>query len=182
MKGILRNLHRYVFWAVISFVFWAWVISLVTNVSADKKVVFYADLDAMDREGLSAAMEEDLPDNVRFVEPFLFVDEMFEPGNVTKGDLFVVSEGQAAGVLSDLAVIDRAAFPGQRFYEFEGRAYGILVYDESALVRIGTRYLAYEPGVRYYLFFNGKSGHLGQWNGSADDAAVRAARTFLALP
>ena len=182
MKGIFKNLHRYVFWAVISAVFWAWVVFLVTDAPADRKLILYADLDAMDRDALSAALEQDLPDNIRFVEPLLFVDEMFEPAGVTKGDLFVVSEGQAEGVLADLAVIDRAAFPGQSFYEAEGKAYGILVYDEDRGVRMGTRYLAYEPGGRYYLFFNGKSGHLGAWNGSNDDAAIRAAQTFLTLP
>ena len=94
--------------------------------------------------------------------------------------MFVVSEAQAEGVLQDLAVIDRAAFPGQRFYEFDGKAYGILLYDEEQGVRIAAKYLAYEPGETYYLFFNAKSGHIAPWNGD-DDAALRAARKLLTL-
>ena len=54
MKGIFKNLHRYLLWTVISVVFWAWIISLITNAPAGKKVILYADLDAMDRDRLSA--------------------------------------------------------------------------------------------------------------------------------
>ena len=97
MKGILKNLHRYLLWAILSVVFWAWVISLITNAPAGKKLVLYADLDAMDREALSAALEQDMPKNIQYVEPLLFVDTMFEPAGVTKGDLFIVTEGQAEG-------------------------------------------------------------------------------------
>jgi hypothetical protein len=181
MKGILKNLHRYLLWAILSVVFWAWVISLITNAPAGKKLVLYADLDAMDREALSAALEQDMPKNIQYVEPLLFVDTMFEPAGVTKGDLFIVTEGQAEGVLQDLSPIDRTAFPGQSFYESDGKAYGILLYDEGQGVRIAAKYLAYEPGQTYYLFFNAKSGHIAPWNDAADDAALRAARTLLTL-
>ena len=180
MKGILKNLHRYVLWAIVSCVFWAFVISRITDAPAARKLILYADLDAMDRPGLVAALEEEMPENIRFVEPLLFVDAMFEPASVSKGDMFVVSEAQAEGVLQDLVVIDRAAFPGQRFYEFDGKAYGILLYDEEQGVRIAAKYLAYEPGEIYYLFFNAKSGHIAPWNGD-DDAALRAARKLLTL-
>ena len=182
MKGVFRNLHRYLLWAILSVVFWAWIVSLITNAPAGKKVVLYVDLDAMDREGLSAALEQDLPQNIRYVEPLLFVDTMFEPAGVSKGDLFIVAEGQVEGVLRDLSPIDRAAFPGRRFYESQGKAYGVLLYDEAAGVRIAARYLAYEPGETYYLFFNAKSGHIAPWNDAGDDAALRVARTLLTLP
>ena len=182
VKGILRNLHRYILWLLLSVVFWAWIFSRVNDAPAAKKLILYADLDAMDRDALAAVLEQDMPDGIRFVEPQLFVDAMFEPASVAKGDLFIVSESQAEGVLKDLAAVDRAAFPGQTFYESEGVAYGILVFDEAAGVRVGARYLAYEPGKVYYLFFNRDSLHIGAWNGSADDAAIRAATVFLTLP
>ena len=92
-----------------------------------------------------------------------------------------VTAAQAEEVLHDLMPIDKAAFPGQTFYEADGRAYGILVYDEAAGVRIAAKYFAYEPGAVYYLFFNAGSGHIAPWNDSADDAALRAAKTLLTL-
>ncbi len=106
---------------------------------------------------------------------------MFEPASVTKGDMFIVTPAQAEEVLRDLMPIDKAAFPGRTFYEAGGKAYGILVYDEAAGVRIAAKYLAYEPGGVYYLFFNAKSGHIAPWNDAPDDAALRAARKLLTL-
>ena len=53
---------------------------------------------------------------------------------------------------------------------------------EARGVAVGTRYVAYIPGETYYLFFNANSSHLGDWNGSVDDAAILAAGAFLALP
>ena len=182
VKGILRNLHRYALWLILSVVIWAWIFTRINDAPASKKLILYADLDAMDREALAAVLEEDMPDSIRFVELQLFVDAMFEPANVVRGDMFIVSDSQAEGVLQDLAVIDKSAFVGRTFYESEGKAYGILVYDEAAGVRIGAKYLAYEPGGTYYLFFNRDSQHIGTWNGSADDAAIRAANTLLSLP
>lgn len=182
MKGILKNLHRYLLWAILSVVFWAWVISLITNAPAGKKLVLYADLDAMDREALSAALEQDMPERIRFVEARLFTDELFQPANVTMGDLYIVSEEQAEGYLSTFTPVDEGTFPGSSFYRSGGTAYGVCVYDEAADIRVGTSCVSYLPGQRYYLFFNADSRHLGAWNGSSDDAALRAAATFLTLP
>ena len=111
MKGILKNLHRYVLWALISLVFWAWIISRITDAPAARKVTLYADLPALDRQALSEALEKDLPAGIRFVEAWAFTDEMFSPGNVTMGDLFIVSEEQAETYLVSFAPIDESAFP-----------------------------------------------------------------------
>ena len=54
MKGILRNLHRYVLWALVSVVFWAWVFTRVLDAPAGKKLVVYADMPDLDRAALSA--------------------------------------------------------------------------------------------------------------------------------
>ena len=182
VKGILRNLHRYTLWLIVSVVLWAWIFTLITDAPAQKKLLLYAELPAMDREALSAALEQDMPENIRFVEARPFMDEMFSPANVAAGDVFIVSEAQAESYKDAFSPLDRSAFPGQTFYEIDGGACGVCVYDEAAGIRIGTRYVTYGPGERYFLFFNAKSKHLGAWNGSGDDAALRAAETFLALP
>ncbi len=67
MKGILKNLHRYVLWADLSAVFWAWIISLITDPPGSKKVILYADLDAINRDALAAVLAEDLPKHIKFV-------------------------------------------------------------------------------------------------------------------
>ena len=182
MKGILKNLHRYVLWLVVSVFFWAWIFTLITDAPAARKVMLFADLPAMDRDGLAAVLEEDMPETIRFVEARLFTDELFQPANVLSGDLFIVSEAQAAEYLGTFSPLDRTVFSDRSLYLSEGAAYGVCVFDEGAGIRIGTRYVTYLPGERYYLFFNAESRHLGDWNGSRDDAAIRAARAFLALP
>ena len=182
MKSILKNWHRYLLWLVVSFFFWAWIFTLITDAPAQKKLVLYADCPAMEREALDAELEKAMPEGIRFVEARVFSDEMFSPTNLTSGDLFILSSQQIDRYLPNCLPLDEAAFPGQPFYEAEGAAYGVCVYDEEAGIRIGTKYLAYLPGETYYLFFNANSRHLGAWNGSRDDAALRAAQTFLTLP
>lgn len=182
MKGIFRNWHRYVLWLTVSFFLWAWIFTLITNAPAGKKVVLYASLPAMEREALSTALEADMPEHIRYVETWVFSDEMFSPANISAGDLLLLPASQVDQYIDTLQPIDENAFPDRSLYIREGRAYGVCVRDEAAGVRVGADYLAYLPGETYYLFFNAASKHLGDWNGSADDAALRAARTFLTLP
>ena len=181
MKGILKNLHRYVFWAIISVVFWAWIFTRITDAPAANKLILYADLPELDREALSAALEADMPETIRFVEARAFMDEYFSSANVAKGDVYVVPEENAQLYLPSFTPIEEAAFPGLPLYRSDGKAYGVCVYDEEQGIRIGTKYVLYEPGRRYYLFFNKDSQHLGN-EAAADDAALRAAGTFLTLP
>lgn len=184
MKGILKNWHRYILWATVSFFLWAWIFTLVTDAPAGKKLVLYADSPAMERQALSAALEQDMPDNIRFVEARIFTDEMFQPSNLAGGDVLIIPAANIEQYWDTFtfSAIDPEAFPGAILYEAEGMAYAVCVYDEARGIHSGSQYLAYLPGETYYLFFNAASKHLGPWNGSADDAAIGAARAFLALP
>ena len=182
MKGILRNWHRYLLWATVSLFLWAWIFTLITDAPAGKKLVLYADCPAMERQALDAVLEADMPENIRFVEARTFSDEMFQPSNLATGDLFILSSRQIERYLPRCAPLEAAAFSERLLYETEEKAYGVCVYDEARGIAIGTRYVAYIPGETYYLFFNVNSLHLGAWNDSADDGALRAARIFLELP
>lgn len=182
MKSIFKNWHRYLLWLVVSFFFWAWIFTLITDAPAAKKLVLYADCPAMEREALDAELEKAMPETIRFVEARIFSDEMFQPSNLTSGDVFILSSQQIDRYLPNCIPLDVAVFPGRLLYEADGAAYGISVYDETQGVAIGTKYVAYIPGETYYLFFNANSPHLGPWNDSPDDAAIAAAKEFLALP
>lgn len=182
MKGILRNWHRYLLWATVSFVFWAWVVNLITDAPAKNKVILYADVPALDRDALSLALEEDLPENIRFVEARLFTEEIFSPTSVAKGDLFLVSAAVAESYLPGLRVMERSAFPEPPGEMTGDVIYGIVVHDQNAGIHTAASRVLYDPEEVYYLCFNPDSVHLGAWNGSADDAALRVAETFFALP
>ena len=181
LKSILRNWYRYVLWALISLVFWSWVVVRVTDTIPARKVVLYADLPALDGEGLELKLEEDMPEGIRFVKAHAFEYAMFNQQAVLKGDLFLVSDRFVDEFIESFVPIDPAAFPGASFYEKDGVAYGVCVYDEAAGLCTAGDYVTYLAGERCYLFFNAESMHLGAWNGSSDDAAIAIAQQFLGL-
>ena len=181
IKRILRNWHRYVFWAVISGIFVAWLFSLVTDKPAEKKVVLFADLPVIDAGPLEIALEEGKPEGIAYVQAALFDYAMIDQTEVLNGDLYLVPEPHMELFRASFAPIDRDAFPGAAFYEADGNAYGILVSDPAVQLCIGGEYITYYEDVRCFLCFNGESVHLGAWNDSADDAAIAVAQRFLTL-
>lgn len=182
IKSVLRNWYRYVLWTLISAVFWSWIFTLLFSAPVKKKVVLYADLPSIDDRGLSIALEEDLPEGIRRVPTNCFEDLMFDQNAVLHGDLYLIPESHAETYLDSFAPIDPANFPDASFYESDGEAYGILVYDESTGLKIAGKYVYYLPGERCWLFFNRDSVHLGTGDRAADDAAITVAQHFLNLP
>ncbi len=180
-KSILRNWYRYIFWALISVIVWAWVFTLLFSAPVKKKVVLYADLPAIDDKALTILLEEDLPEGIKRVPTNCFEDLMFDQTAVLRGDLYLIPESHVETYLASFAPIDRAAFPGMSFYESEGEAYGVLVNDEATGLKIASRYVYYLPGERCWLFFNRDSVHLGTGDHAADDAAITIAQHFLQL-
>ncbi len=59
--------------------------------------------------------------------------------------------------------------------------YGILVYDEETGLKVAGDNVFYVPQQRFYLFFNKNSQHIGEWNGSPDDGAIKVAQRFMTL-
>ena len=178
-KRILQNAHRYIFWAVFSAVIWTWILMLCTEVSPKRKVVVYADLEGLDKAALSETLSKDLPDGIRYDEVERFTDQVFSPAAVLNGDLFLIPESSAEAYFGPFAKIDRAAFPGCAFYEHDGEAYGVCMYDPDAGIAIAERYIRWEALLgteRCYLFFGVNSKHLGAWNDSKDDAAITVAK------
>ena len=177
IKGILKNWYRYILWALLSAVFWAWIFTLLFSAPAKKKVVLYADLPDIERNELSIALEEDLPEGIRIVDTAAFDDMAFSQTEVLTGDLYLISESRTEQYLASFAPIDRADFPDATFYESDGEAYGILVYDETTGLNIGGEYIFYIPQERCYLFFNKDSMHIGEY----DNAAITIAQHFMKL-
>ena len=178
-KWILRNLHRYVLWALLSVVIWAWIFTLRFSAKAEEKVSLFAELPGISGNGLAMALEEDLPEGIRRVDPSNFDVGLFNQQSVLSGDLYLVPEAEIEMFASSLAPIDRTAFPDATFYEIDGEAYGILISDPETGFSVASDYVIYYQNVRCWLCFNRESIHLGGWNGSADDAAIVIAQHFL---
>ena len=176
-KRILGNWYRYILWGLLSAVFWAWIFTLLFSAPAKKKVVLYADLPHLERNALSIELEKNLPEGIRIVDTAVFDDMLFSQTEVLSGDLYLIPESKAEEYLASFAPIDRADFPGASFYESDGEAYGVLVYDEDAGVSVGGTYIFYIPHERCWLFFNKDSLHTGKH----DHAAIEIAKQFLKL-
>ena len=181
IKRILRNWYRYVFWAILSGIFIAWIFSVVTEKSAAKKVVLFADLPVIQGEPLEIALEEGKPDGIAYVEAQLFDYAIIDQKEILSGDLYLVPEPHAELFYESFAPIDRSAFPGGSFFEVDGKAYGVLISDPADKFAAGSAYITYYEDVRCYLCFNKDSLHLGAWNGSADDAAIAVAQRMMTL-
>ena len=177
IKNILRNWYRYVLWALLSAVFWAWIFILLFSARPAKKVVLYADLPDLDRNALSIELEREKPKGIRIVDMAVFDDMMFNQVEVLSGDLFLIPDSKVEEYLASFAPIDRADFPGETFFESDGEAYGILVYDEETGLKVGGDLILYIPQERCWLFFNKDSKHIG----GHDDAAIAVAQHFLDL-
>lgn len=184
IKKILKNAHRYVFWAVLSAVFWMWILMLCTEAPPKHKVMLYADLEGLDKAAMSETLSEDLPRGIRYVEVERFTDQIFSPNAVLSGDLFLIPESNAEAYFGSFVKIDREAFKGCAFYEHDGEAYGVCVYDPAEGIAIAGRYIDWSALLgeeRCYLFFGRESKHLGAWNGAQDDAAIRIAQRLTEL-
>ena len=183
IKNIFRNWHRYVLWAILSGVFWAWMVFRVTDALPKNKVVLYADLYEIDRTAVETAVEDELPEGIRFLEVDLFDDMLFQPNTLLLGDLYLVPESKVEEYLASFLPLDRSLYPGATFYESEGEAYGVCVYDEAAGVAVAAEYITYFPGEKCYLFLNRDSKHVGEQNPeSYDAAAVALSQAFLNIP
>ena len=139
--------------------------------------MLYADLPYLDRNALSIELERDRPEGIKIVDTAVFDDMMFNQVEVLSGDLFLIPDSKVGEYLASFAPIDRADFPGETFYESDGEADGILVYDEETGLKTGGDLIFYIPQERCWLFFNKDSQHIG----GRDDAAIAVARHFLNL-
>ena len=181
IKKILRNWHRYVLWALISVMLWAWILLLATKAPKSQMIQIFADLSDMKADALEIALEREKPQGVKYVQASLIDNLIVNTSEILEGDLYLVPESRVENYLASFSPIDRTMFPGASFYESDGVAYGLLVYDDEADFAVGWKLVRYIPGQRCWLFFNKDSVHLGDWNGSPDDAAITIARNFLQL-
>ncbi len=181
IKEILRNWHRYVVWVLVSVMFWSWIVVRITDALPKNKVVLYADLYEIDEKALEQAVENDLPEGIRFLEVNLFDGMLFQPTAVLSGDLYLVPESDMEAYGASFLPLSREAYPGASFYERDGEAIGVCVFDPSGSVAVAADRIGYFPDQRCYLCINRESGHIGSQNDSPDDAALVLAQRIFEL-
>ena len=188
LKNIWRQLHRFVFWAVILSLLWCWVYTFVGDTGADRKVVFYIDAYALERRPLSIRLEEEgLPEGIRMIQARSFDYDLF--GSSLNGDLYLMKESILKATLEEspekLAALTLP--DGLTGYDWEGSTVAILAFDPATQRGPAMEYISYalydtpEPEP-YYLCFDAASLHLSTNAAAVDNAAWEVATNFLHLP
>ena len=179
LKNIWSQLHRFLLWALLSSVFWAWIFGMVTNTAPQHKVVLYADVEECRDRELTLKLEEEKPESIRMIKVHPFSYAMFDDGELQSSDLYVVSASKAEQYLESFAPLDEGNrdFGDRELYRVEGVSYGVKIYDAASGSGAAKTYLGYEEDEDYYLFFNAASPHLED----GDGAALRVAETLLKL-
>lgn len=178
IKRVLSQLHRYVLWALLSVFFWSWIFVLVTDPGRAHKVVLYASGVPIDDKAFAIALEEG--SSVRFVQVHAFDYALFDVDAPKQADLWILPESELPDWQERLQPIPL----DEEGYTADGALLGILLYRADGSVCRAGRYCAYAASgapQNYYLCFNRESVHLGDWNGSKDDAAIEVAQRILQM-
>ena len=179
LKNVFSQMHRWVLWALISVMFWAWVFTWVNDTSPAKKVTLYAQVDVCEDEALAQKLAESRPEGIRMVKVHPFSYAMFDDGDLQGADLYIVRASEIETFLQDFAPIGEEDwdFGERELYRADGIPYGVKIYDAASGEGAASEYLRYDPREDYYLFFNAASLHLGD----GDGAALQLAELLLKL-
>ena len=66
--------HRFVFWALLSTILWAWIFTLLTDTVPEKKVTLYVQTEDCRSVELTLKLEEEKPEGIKMVKvhPFSY--------------------------------------------------------------------------------------------------------------
>ena len=179
LKNIWSQLHRFVVWAILSTILWAWIFTLVTDTGPANKVTLYVQTEGCRDQALAEVLDEARPEGIRMIQVHPFSYALFDTQEALNADLYVIPASQAEGFLDSFAPIDGEELDrGDReLFTRDGKSYGIKLHDAATGESTAGDYLVYAPGEDYYLFFNVNSLHLG----GGDGAALRVAEALLRL-
>ena len=179
LKNVWSQLHRFVLWALLSTVFWAWIFTLVTDTVPEKKVTVYVLTEECRSTELALQLEETRPEGIKMIKVHPFSYAAFGNADLLGADLYIVGEKDAEEMLPSFAPLDGEDWDpdGREELRRDGTLYGVKIYDGAAGAGAAASFIGYEPGQDYYLFFNADSLHLG----SGDGAALRVAEALLKL-
>ncbi len=184
LKRVLRELHRYVFLAIVVTIFWAWIFTLLLNAPPRKKIVLFSDTPQTFELDLNDALSDPLPEGIRMIDAHPFAYAAFDGSEIDNADLLILSE---ADMDLFLGTLQRLAVPQEGAYLDEnGEPVGYLMFDPDTGYAVASRYFVYRaPGadaMRYYVCVNRSSLHIRSYTGSGDDAALITLQKLLQLP
>lgn len=184
LKKILSLLPFCVLWLMASVFLWGFVFGFLTDAPAEKKVVLFADVPALRDKDLALRLEEDKPEGIKLVQVHPFSYAMFGAEELTSADLYIIPESHMERFRDGFAPLGDAVsmdIVRDDLFISDGQVWGVRIRDASKGTGAASSYVTY-PEEDCYLCLGAKSRHLGEINGSADDAALVLARVLVSLP
>ena len=187
LKNILAQLHRFVFWALILSLLWAWIYTYVGDTSREKKVLIYVDAVELRQRVLGLRLEDmGLPEGIEMIEVRSFDYDIF--GSALNGDVYLMRESILKATL-DESPEKLASFPlpeGMRGYEWNGGIWGILAFDPETQRGPAMDLIRYAPeGMEekeaWYLCFEASGPRRAAAAGGVDPAAWEVGIRLLGL-
>ena len=68
LKNIWTQLHRFVVWAILSTILWAWIFTLVTDTGPANKVTLYVQTEGCRDQALAEVLNEARPEGIRLIQ------------------------------------------------------------------------------------------------------------------
>ena len=183
LKNIWAQLHRFVFWALILSLLWAWIYTFVGDTTRDKKLILCVDAYALEQRPLALRLEDEcLPAGIKMIQVRSFGYDFL--GTELEGDLYLMKASILEAALTDTSgKLAPLTLPeGMAGYTREGKTWGILVFDPATQHGPAMDYIQYTPlpdpePEAYYLCIDAASPHYG----AQDNAAWELALAFLRI-
>lgn len=160
LKNIVSHLYIFLLWAVLSAMLWAWIFTLVTDTSSDKKITVYCHVPEIQDTALAVELEKDMPEGLKMIKVHPFSYVMFNVESISSGDIFIIPVSEIEQFAEDLAPV--------------GGENGVKVYDSRAGTGVAMEYINYGQE-DYYLFLGAGSSHL------EDGKALVVAEAIMAM-
>lgn len=176
LGNILRQMHMYIIWILLSGVIVSFLFNLATDTIPSKKVSIYADVVSINEIELETVLNEDLPAGIKMVKAHTFSYHTFGMSNVGMDDIYIVAAKDIDQYIDGFAPAGEFLEPRDvfQYYIHGGEPYGVLV--KSGGQGMASSYIDYEDGEEYYMFFGKDCLHKG-----ADGAAAYIAERLLKL-
>lgn len=193
LRNILSQLHTFVLWLLFCFLFWSWIyVNYLNDTDKEHKVMLYTDVYVVYSRPLTLRLEENLPEGLKMIK----VSDVTFSGTIASsaGDLYIIGQTKLQQLMEEypdsltpIPAMDSYAVPeGLEVFTFDGKCYGIRVYDPETKIGVGRSYIGYakpdtDSDEPFYLCFDAKSVHLEWLDGAVDNAAWEVAMDFLTL-
>ncbi len=180
-KRILRLLSALTVCALVSFFFWSWIFTFVTDTDRAHKVMIFADSDTFNGKALAIGLEKDLPDGIRMIQARPFSYAMMDSTALENADLYLIPERDLAEYRHWLVPLPEGLPLSSGVWEENGIPIGLRLPDEKKDASSGILPEWEASDEPWYLCFGVGGVHRSGPEKGKEGAAFRTALRMLEL-